>query len=721
MIEKKILFLFILCFSIGLTSGLFWTPADAANVMISGSVPLDAFNISATGIGSDTANITWKTNGDSNSIVSYSLDTSYSLTKTNTTMSSSHLVQLDGLSSFTTYHYRVKSTTSDGLSTTSTDTIFKTTRPTGTTVESKTADTTVSGVSTATTASGAQQVNISTSSLSGSATAQKTDATTMTITNPATGWDSMKYIGTDVVTDSSTNTYSVNNIQSVVMTTTPVTADLGGNLGTASAQIDVALTKPVSGVAVQQNIIQGATTSAANAFQVAATSSNLNIKSVAYTVEFTNTAALNANLGSAGVTLYLGVSDDWVEANGGTGNVKIFRFGDDGRKEPLSTTYDHHSGSTTYFKAVSPHGLSTFGMTAVASTSSGGGNNGGGTNTGSFSDSGSDSGLTSRSSPVQQALAPVIQEINKFFLAPFQKSGVTKQPISVDGLTVIPGPAGTQKIRLATALTEKSGATISVTNNLITIRHPGFTLIMETRDTPVRENGAITGTIKSIGLRTTPVSATLSTGSVAFSLDTPLAAVPDNAAITTTISETINPDMRSAYQAAALNNNKQVGDIAYNVIVEKTALVTTGPATVMLTISPDWVMTHGGTKSIGIAHIADDGTSELLATDYSGIDEAGNIIFRATSPKGLSAFSLVSLKDQSAAAQTPATVPASTAPASQQQPPGVIQNLAEVIGKFVADNLILVIGILTIMLALGVGIILYDRKSDIKKRLKKKE
>ena len=712
MIGKKNLFLFILCFSIGLTSGLFWTPADAANVMISGSIPFDAYNISAIGIGSDTANITWKTNGDSNSIVGYSLDTSYSLTKTNTTLSSSHLVPLDGLSSFTTYHYLVKSTTSDGLSTTSSDATFKTTRPTGTTVESKTAETTVSGVSTATTASGGQQVNISTTAQS---SATKT-ANTVTITSPATGWDSMKYIGTEVVEDPGTNTYSVNNIQSVVMTTTPVTADLGGNIGDVSAQIDVSLTQPVSGVAVQQNIIQGATTSAANAFQVAATNNNLDIKSVAYTVEFTNTATLNANLGSDGVTLYLGVSDDWVEANGGTGNVRIFRFGDDGRKEPISTTYDHHSGSTTYFKAVSPHGLSIFGMVSIAPSSSGGGvNNGGG-----ISDSGSDSGPVSSSSPLQQVLAPVVLEINKF-LAPFQNPGVTKQPISVEGLTVIPSPAGTQKIRLATALAEKSGATVFVTNNLITISQPGFTLVMETRDTPVSENGAITGTIKSIGLRTTPVSSSLSMGPVAFSLDTPLAAVPDNAAITTTITETINPDMRSAYQSAALNNNKQVGDIAYNVIVEKTALVTTGPATVMLTISPDWVMTHGGTESIGIAHIADDGTAELLATDYSGIDEAGNIIFRATSPKGLSAFSLVSLKDQSATEQTPATVPASTVPASQQQPPGVIQNIAGITGKFVADNLIMVIGIFSIMLALGVGIILYDRKSDIRKRFKKKE
>ena len=723
MIGKKNFILFIICIAFSLTPGFLWDPADAGYAVtgvISGQVPFINYNVSADGIGSNTANISWMTNGDSNGIVDYGLDSSYGSGKTNGTLTDSHLVQLDSLSQITTYHYRITSKMSDGSSTTSSDATFKTTNPTGTTVETKPADTTVSGVSTATTASGGQQVNISTTAQS---SATKT-ATTVTITNPATGWDSMKYTGTDVVTDSSTNTYSVNNIQSVVMTTTPVTADLGGNIGTASAQIDVSLTRPVSGVTVEQNIIQGATTSTANAFQVAATSGNLNIKSVAYTVEFTNTGSLNANLGTAGVTLDLGVSHDWVVANGGTGSITIFRFGDDGTKEVLTTTYDRSSGSTDYFKARSPHGLSTFGMTATSSTSSeggsgGGGNNGGGTSTVSASDGGSDSGPVSRSNPVEQAVAPVIQEINKF-LAPFQDTGITNRPVSVVGLTVAPGPAGTQKIRLATALTEKSGATVSVTNNLITISQPGFTLIMETRDTPVNEYGEITGTIKSIGLRTAPVSASLSTGTASFSLDTPLAAVPENAAITTTISETTNPDILSAYQSATLNN-KQVGDVAYNIVVEKTALATTGPATVMLTISPDWVMTHGGTKSIGIAHIADDGTAELLATDYSGIDKAGNIIFHATSPKGLSTFSLVSLRDQTAGAQTPATFPASTVPASQQQTPGGTRNIAGVAGKIVADNLILVIGILSILLALGVGIILYDRKSDIRKRLKKKE
>jgi len=711
-----------LCFTIWLFSGFLFAPANAASsatVVLVGQIQLTNYNLSISDIGPDSVNISWKTNGGTDSKVEYGTTSGYGLTRTDDASVFSHTIHLNGLSSHTLYHYKIVSKMSAGQSTESSDATFTTTYPTGTTVESKPADTTVSGVSTATTASGGQQVNISTTAQS---SATKT-ANTVTITNPATGWDSMKYTGTDVVTDSGTNTYSVNNIQSVVMTTTPVTADLGGNIGTASAQIDVALTKPVSGVTVEQNIIQGATTSTANAFQVAATSGNLNIKSVAYTVEFTNTATLNANLGSAGVTLDLGVSHDWVVANGGTGSITIFRFGDDGTKEVLTTTYDRSSGSTDYFKARSPHGLSTFGMTATSSTSSGGGNdgggnNGGGTSTGGVSDGGSDSGPVSRSSPVEQALAPFVQEINKF-LAPFQETGITKQPVSVAGLTVAPGPAGTQKIRLATALTEKSGATISVTNNLITISQPGFTLIIETRDTPVNEFGAITGTIKSIGLRTTPVSASLSTGTVAFSLDTPLAAVPDNAVITTTISETTNPDMLSAYQSAALNN-KQVGDVAYSVVVEKTDLVTTGPAKVMLTISPDWVMTHGGTKSIGIAHITDDGTAELLATDYSGIDKDGNIIFQATSPKGLSTFSLVSLKDQTTAAQTPAAVPASQV-VSQNQPPGGTRNIAGIAGKFVADNLILIIGIFAIMLALGVGIILYDRKSDIRKRLKKKE
>jgi len=604
----------------------------------------------------------------------------------------------------------------DGQSTSSSDATFKTTHPTGETISTKNAGTTVTGVTT-TTVAGVQQVSVNKSTTSGTTTVE---GNSVTVTNPGNGWSSLKYSGTTVVDDG--KDISINGIQNVVMESEEVTADLGGNIGTASAQIDVALSQLVSGVTIQQNIIQGATTSVASAFQLAAASSNLDIKSVAYTVEFKNTADLNANLGAAGVTLNLGVDQAWVEANGGRSNIKILRFAEDGTKEVLSTTYTSSSDTTDYFKALSPHGLSTFGMTAVASTTGGGGggDTGGGSSETSSSSasassirsggSSSDRGVSGARSAVEQAVAPVVEQINEF-LAPFQETGTTTQPISVAGLTAKTGPAGNQEIRLDTALARQSGATVTLTNNVITIGQPGFILTVITGETAVEEKGIVSGTIQSVELRTTPASAQTGSGTVSFSLETFLSALPENAAITTSISENVNPDILDAFHSAARANNLQIESVAYSVVVGKTSLAATGPATVTLTIPPGWVMDHGGIPSIGVAHLSDDGTSDLLVTEYTGTDDTGNLIFQAPSPEGLSAFGLVSLRNQTG------TAPASgTYPSTER-----ISADSGGIGRFIADNIVLVIVILMALLTMGVGILLYEIRSDNRKRLRKKE
>jgi len=730
MIHKKKFFSCAIFLLFCLASGHLFIPADAGDVTITGNIALFRYNLSISNISSDSATLTWTTNGNSNSIAKYGITDNYGTTVTNTTLTSSHYVMLTPLSSFTTYHYNVSSTTNDGLTNTSTDATFKTTYPNGYEFPAQTATTTIAGVDVNTTSNGNPQVNISSS-------VSTTNTTTSVTIQAQSGsdWDSIQYVGSEVVKDTSTGTLSVNNIQSVVMSTKKLEEDLGGNIGTASAKIDIPLTKPVTGVTLSQKIIQGATTDTANAFQLAATSSNLDIKSVAYTVKFENTAALNSNLSSTGtgVTLKLGIAHDWVLANGGTGSIKVFRFGDDGTREVLSTSHDTGSSTATtdYFTVISPHGLSTFGMTAVASTVSGGGGgsggSGGGDSTTSISysavsrDSSEGPVAVSRAGPVQQALAPVIQEINKL-LAPFQESVEKTRDISVAGLSVTTKPSGTQTIRLATGLAEQSGATVSVTDNRITINKPDFSLIITTSEVPVIGNGEISGTVSSVELSAAPTPAALSIGTITFSLHTPLAAVPETATLTTLIAESVTPDLLNEYQSTALENNKRVDDVAYSVTVTRNSLATTGPATVMLTAPPDWVLTHGGTNAVGIVHIADDGTAELLTTTYSGQDTSGNIIFEATSPNGLSSFSLVALKDQPVSEQQ--TMPGRTsAPASipSGQQEGVIQNTADATGKFVSDNLAIVIGAFTFLLAAGVGIIVYERRSGSRKKQQKKE
>lgn len=705
-------------------------PADAGNsgnVVISGTIPLVSYNITATGIGGNNANISWKTNGFANSTVEYGTTTGYGSTSTDDVMNTSHTIQLNGLSSVTVYHYRVISKMSDGRSVTGADATFKTVYPSGTTVATKTAGTTVTGVTTKT-VDGAQQVNLSSSTVQGTT---QVSGNTVTVTNPGNGWSSLQYTGTKVTNDGTDIT--IDGIQGVVMKSDPVKADLGGDIGEVSTQVNIPLTELVSDVSIQQNVIMGASPSVNNAFQLAATNSNLDVKSVAYTVEFQNTGALNAKLGSAGVTLDLSVDHAWVVANAPNGdrnNIRIMRFADDGRKEVLDTQYTRSEGTIDFFTAKSLHGLSIFGMVAISSTSSGGGGGNSGDSSGSGSSSGSSGGGSSDSSggllgiitgqksdqnPSPPVEPPVIQR-----LAPRDENApTTTRSLAIAGLTVTTGSAGRQTISLDTARAEQSGTIVSLSDNVITLSQPGFTITVVTSDTPVKENGVISGTVQSVRLHTAPAYADTSIGTVSISVDTSLAAIPENAAITTTISETVNPDIQDAYRSAAQSNNQQVKGIAYNAYIMKSNFVATGPAIVTLTIPPDWVTKHGGIIAIGIAHISDEGTSTILTTDYKGYDNAGNMEFQATSPQGLSLFSLISLENMTGPAQINVKIPATSQ--SPQPSSDRIQSLGGIM-KLILNNIVLVIGGGIILVAIGISVILYNLRSHKKnKQIKKIE
>ena len=228
----------------------------------------------------------------------------------------------------------------------------------------------------------------------------------------------------------------------------------------------------------------------------------------------------------------------------------------------------------------------------------------------------------------------------------------------------------------------------------------------------------ISGVVQSVRLHTAPAFADTSTGTVSISVDTSLATIPENAAISTTISETVNPDIQDSFRLAAQSQNQQVKGIAYNAYITKTNFVATGPAMVTLTIPPEWVMNNGGIPSIGIAHISDEGTAAVLKTDYTGYDNAGNMVFQATSPLGLSLFSLISLENMTGPTQiqikTPAPSPSSQ-PSSER-----IQSLGGIM-RFILNNIVLVIAGCIILLAIGISVILYDLRSHKKNKMVKKE
>src|SRR4030067_3464961 len=87
-------------------------------------------NITTGNITSYSAVITWTTNEQSGSQIEYGTTTAYgSSTTLDNTMVSSHTVSISGLSSWTTYHYRVKSREPAGNLATSGDYTFTTLAP----------------------------------------------------------------------------------------------------------------------------------------------------------------------------------------------------------------------------------------------------------------------------------------------------------------------------------------------------------------------------------------------------------------------------------------------------------------------------------------------------------------------------------------------------------------------------------------------------------------
>lgn len=111
-------------------------------------------SISISEVTDTSVKISWSTNLNSNSVVEYGTTDSYGTTNTDSTQTTSHSVTLTGLSSNTTYHFRLKSTGSAGSTGQSADGTFSTskqqttvTTTTTTTVTKTVADTTLPAIS----------------------------------------------------------------------------------------------------------------------------------------------------------------------------------------------------------------------------------------------------------------------------------------------------------------------------------------------------------------------------------------------------------------------------------------------------------------------------------------------------------------------------------------------------------------------------------------------
>ena len=86
-------------------------------------------NVAVSNITTTSATITWTTDENATSVVEYGATTGYGLIRSDNTLVTSHSVNLTGLSSGTTYHYRVKSVDAVGIENVSADYTFTTSTP----------------------------------------------------------------------------------------------------------------------------------------------------------------------------------------------------------------------------------------------------------------------------------------------------------------------------------------------------------------------------------------------------------------------------------------------------------------------------------------------------------------------------------------------------------------------------------------------------------------
>ncbi|NMC88392.1 MAG: PGF-pre-PGF domain-containing protein, partial [Methanomicrobiales archaeon] len=232
-----------------------------------------------------------------------------------------------------------------------------------------------------------------------------------------------------------------------------------------------------------------------------------------------------------------------------------------------------------------------------------------------------------------------------------QGDQTTDVSLEIPGCNVTTGDDGKSRVRI-----DISGAQVAGTT--ITIPQEAYTLTIETDEVPAKdEGGTITGTVTKIRLDTKPIVTKLDTvGAVNASISASLTHLPAEASLTTTVSQDVAPDARSAFQLAASDSGLNLIDVAYTLSIVRTKLENTrdiADATIRMSVSPGWVADHAGDASmVRIIRFADDGTHEILTTRLTGTDASGNLIFEANSPNGFSVFGLASVSAPSQPTQS---------------------------------------------------------------------
>ena len=163
------------------------------------------------------------------------------------------------------------------------------------------------------------------------------------------------------------------------------------------------------------------------------------------------------------------------------------------------------------------------------------------------------------------------------------------------------------------------------------------------------KNSVISGIIDYIYLKTSPISDEIpDIGTISASFDARLNSFPVDAEIKTTIQSILPENLENAFLLTSPKDGYHISNIAYAMTIETGHLkdgADIGTATIRMSTDPAWVKEHGGEEAIVIMHRMDNGIVEALETTYTGTDSTGNMVFEAVSPKGLSTFAIVTIKE----------------------------------------------------------------------------
>jgi hypothetical protein len=194
-----------------------------------------------------------------------------------------------------------------------------------------------------------------------------------------------------------------------------------------------------------------------------------------------------------------------------------------------------------------------------------------------------------------------------------------------------------------------AGEKISVEGSSVRFDKGQTSISVATKGAPQAQDGQITGQIESIAMKSAPVEGQFAdAGIVSASFHADLHTMPSkDATVSSVLVKTPAPEVQSAIEGELQGKGYSLESVAYTMEVQKRNLedkTDVGQAVVTMSVSPNWVLNHGGITNTKIARFSDEGNPSILETQFVGLDSTQNMIFSGTSPGGLSIFAMIAVK-----------------------------------------------------------------------------